>query len=56
MFKRLNGRDTYEGTGIGLAICRKVVDAHQGRIWVADSEHGTVIRLVLPHTRHEQNA
>lgn len=56
MFKRLNGRNTYEGTGIGLAICRKVIDAHQGRIWVADSERGTVIRIFLPHTRHEQSA
>jgi two-component system CheB/CheR fusion protein len=49
LFQRLHNRDHYDGTGIGLALCRKIVLQHGGKIYVKSKEgEGTSFHIILP--------
>jgi len=48
-FQRLHGRDAYEGTGMGLAICKKIIERHKGKILVSGSPgKGSIFKVILP--------
>jgi light-regulated signal transduction histidine kinase (bacteriophytochrome) len=53
MFSRLSTRSEAEGTGVGLAIVQRIIDRHDGRVWVTNDRHGVTFNVIVHQERNE---
>jgi signal transduction histidine kinase len=57
LFQRLHSRDAHPGTGIGLALAKRIVEYHGGRIWLdTERRDGATIRFTLPEKTKSEEA
>lgn len=47
-FTRLHSRDKYDGTGLGLSLCKRIVEYHKGKIWAESRQEGAAFHILIP--------
>ena len=56
IFKKLNSRQAFSGSGVGLSMCKEIVDRHKGKIWIEDNpEGGAIVKFIIAKDLKDAN-